>query len=209
MLQMLHYQILVTLCYLFLTSTLRKMKYIRSNNCNFMTKELKKAIMNRSKLRRKFLKTRNKESRKRFNRQRNTCVSLLRKTKRRFFEELDDKVVSNNREFWKTVGPLFSGKDFHKEYIILNNNNKAISNNEELAKIFNKRFSKIVENLDIDETLASQIVSSDITDPAFNTIKKYEYHPSIIKIKHFMSGKDLQLSFNFETKNKILTEIHN
>ena len=24
-----------------------------------------------------------------------------------------------------------------------------------------------------------------------------------------MSGKDLQLSFNFETKNKILAEIHN
>ena len=134
-----------------------------------MTKELKKAIMNRSKLRRKFFKTRNKESRKRFNHQRNTCVSLLRKTKRRFFEELDDKVVSNNREFWKIVGPLFSGKDFHKEYIILNNNNKAISNNEELAKI---RFSKIEENLDIDETLTSKIASSDITGPVFNTIKK-------------------------------------
>ena len=29
------------------------------------------------------------------------------------------------------------------------------------------------------------------------------------KIKHFMSGKDLQLSFNFQTKNKILAEIHN
>ena len=28
------------------------------------------------------------------------------------------------------------------------------------------------------------------------------------KIKHFMSGKDLQLSFNFQTKNKILADIH-
>ena len=91
----------------------------------------------------------------------------------------------------------------------MNNNNKTISNNEELAKMFNKQFSKIVENLDIDETLPSKIASSDITDPVFNAIKKYEYHPSIKKIKHFMSGKDLQLSFNFETKNKILAEIHN
>ena len=65
----------------------KKMKYIRSNNYNFMTKELRKAIMNRSKLRNKFLKTRNEESRRRFNRQRNFCVSLLRKTKRRFFWE--------------------------------------------------------------------------------------------------------------------------
>ena len=38
------------------------MKYILSKNCNFMIKELRKAIVNRSKLRNKFLKTRNKES---------------------------------------------------------------------------------------------------------------------------------------------------
>ena len=49
-----------------------------------MTKELRKAIMNRSKLRNKFLKTRNEH----FNRQRNLCVSLLRKAKRRFFGKL-------------------------------------------------------------------------------------------------------------------------
>ena len=67
---------------------------------------------------------------------------------------------------------------FHKESIILNNHNKTISNNEELAEIFTKHFSKLVENLDINETLASNIASSDITNPVFNAIKKYKYHPS-------------------------------
>ena len=43
--------------------------------------------------------------------------------------------------------------------------------------------------------------------PVFNVIKKYEDHPSIYK-KTFQSGKDLQFSFNFETENKILAEIH-
>ena len=101
-------------------------------------------------------------------------------------------------------------KAFHKAfyYSILNNNDKTISDNEEVAKIFNKHFSALVEKLDIDETLAGNIASSDITDPAFNAIKKYQYHPSIKKIKHFMSGKDLQFSFNFETKKNILAEIH-
>ena len=66
-----------------------------------------------------------------------------------------------------------------------------------------------MENLDIDETLDSNIASSDITDPVFNAIKKFEDHPSTKKIKHFMSGQDLQLSFNFQTKNKVLAEIHN
>ena len=146
-----------------------------------MTKELRKAIMNRSKLRNKFLKTRNEESRRRFNRQRNFCVSLLRKTKRSFFGKLDHRVVSDNRKFQKTIGPFFSKKAFHKEFIILNNNNKTISNNEELAEILNKHFSKLVVNLGIDKTLASNIASSDITDPVFNVIKKYEDHPSIKK----------------------------
>ena len=186
----------------------KKVKYIRSNNCHFMAKELRKAIMHRSKLRNKFLKTRNEESRRRFNRQRNFCVSLLRKTIRRFFGKLDHNAVYDNRKFWKTVVPLFSEKAFHKESIILNNN-KIISNDEELAEFFNKHFSKIVEKLAVDETLASNIASSHITDPVFNAIKKYENHPSIKKIKLFMSGKDLKFSFNFETKNKILAEIHN
>ena len=66
-----------------------------------------------------------------------------------------------------------------------------------------------MENLDIDETLAGNIASSDITDPVFNAIKKHEDNPSIKKIKLLMSGKDLQFSFSFETKNKILAEIHN
>ena len=134
---------------------------------------------------------------------------MFRKNKRRFFGKLDHRVVSDNRNFWKTVGPLFLEKAFHKESIILNNSNKTISNNEELAVTFNKHFSKLVESLHIDKTLASNIASSDITDPAFNAIKKYENHPSTKTIKHFASGKDLKFSFIFETKNKILAEIHN
>ena len=112
-------------------------------------------------------------------------------------------------KFWKTVNPLSSEKAFHKESIILNNNSKTISNNEELAETFDNHFSKLVENLDIDETLTSSIASSDITNPVFNAIKKHEDNPSIKKIKLLMSGKDLQFSFSFETKNKILAEIHN
>ena len=45
--------------------------------------------------------------------------------------------------------------------------------------MFNKHLNKLLENLDIDETLARNIASSDITDTVFNTIKKYKDHPSI------------------------------
>ena len=65
----------------------------------------------------------------------------------------------------------------------MNNNNKTISNNKELAEIFNKYFRKLVENLDIDKTLANNIAGSDITDPVINALKKYEKHPSMKKLK--------------------------
>ena len=47
----------------------------------------------------------------------------------------------------------------------------AISKNEELAGIFKKYFSKFVENIDIDKTLANNTGSSAITNPVFNAIK--------------------------------------
>ena len=166
-----------------------------------MIKELRKAIVNRSKLRNKFLKTRNKESKQRFNRQRSFCDTCSAKLKDVFFGKLDHRVVSDNRKFWKTVVLLFSEKAFHKKSVILNNNNKIISKNMELAEIFNKNFSKLVENLEIQETLACNIASSEIANSAFNAIKKYEYHPNVKKSKRSMSGKGHQFSFNFETKN--------
>ena len=52
-----------------------------------MTKTLRKVNMKRSKLRNKFLKTRSKESKRHFNRQRNFSVSLLCKTIGRIFAE--------------------------------------------------------------------------------------------------------------------------
>ena len=54
-----------------------------------MTKEIYKAIMIRSRLRNKFLKLKTDESRKDYKAQRNYCVSLLRKTKKNFYENLN------------------------------------------------------------------------------------------------------------------------
>ena len=57
----------------------RKAKHARGNQMPFMTKDLSKNIMKRS--RNKYLKY-NEENRKLYTKQRNYCVSLLRKTKK-------------------------------------------------------------------------------------------------------------------------------
>ena len=119
-----------------------KKKYIRANHSKFVTKKLSKAIMLRSKLRNQFLKTRTQESKLKYNKQRNLCVSITRKAKRSYYENLDLKDITDSKKFWAKVKPLFSNKIKSTEYITLEENGKIISNDKELARIFNEFFCK-------------------------------------------------------------------
>ena len=64
-----------------------KKKVLRHNNA-FMTKELRKEIMLQSKLKNKFNKERNHINWCNYKRQRNHCLSILRKTKKEYFNSL-------------------------------------------------------------------------------------------------------------------------
>ena len=63
--------------------------------------------MTQTKLRNIFLQNWSEENRIRYTKQRNFCVSLLRKTKMRNYENLNEKSVADNKLFWKTVKPLW------------------------------------------------------------------------------------------------------
>ena len=58
-----------------------KRKYIRANHAEYMDKELSQATVKRSKLRNDYLKHRSDENRLVYKKQRNFCVTLLRKRK--------------------------------------------------------------------------------------------------------------------------------
>ena len=58
-----------------------KEKYVRANNAAFMNKTLSKAIMNRSRLRNKYLKHPNIINKSDYEKQRNYCVNLLKDLK--------------------------------------------------------------------------------------------------------------------------------
>ena len=75
-------------------ATLKK-KILRHNNNAFMTKELQKEIMLRSKLKYKFNKERNHINWCNYKRQRNHCLSFLRKTQKKYFNSLNMKVSDN------------------------------------------------------------------------------------------------------------------
>ena len=96
-----------------------KKKYLRANNASFVTKELRKAIMLRTRLRNIYLKKRTETTKVAYNQQRNRCVSILKKSKKSYFESLDVKFVKGNKKFWKRISPLFSNKIKSKENITL------------------------------------------------------------------------------------------
>ena len=95
-----------------------KKSYIRENQAPFMTTELNKEIMTRSRLRNKFLRFRSEENKKAYNEQRYCCVTvvlplcyrcvkLVRNAKKSYYSNLDIKDINDNKIFWKIVKPLF------------------------------------------------------------------------------------------------------
>ena len=80
-------------------------------------------------------------------------MSILRKNKSDYFGNINHKIFTNKRKFWKTINPLFFEKAFHRECITLKESKKTIANNEKLAETYNTFFSKIVPNLILDNNL--------------------------------------------------------
>ena len=74
-----------------------------------MTKELKKAIVHRSKLKNKFNRIRTDDNWNKCKQQRNKCVAMLR-TKLHYYKRLDTRDLAGNRTFWKTIKPIFTDK---------------------------------------------------------------------------------------------------
>ena len=92
----------------------RKQKLVQVSKSNFVTKNLRKAIMKRSKRRNKYLREGTNEAKSLYNKQRNLCVSILRKNKRAYFGNLNNQIITDNRKFWKNIRSLFSENAFHR-----------------------------------------------------------------------------------------------
>ena len=181
-----------------------KEKHVRSNQAAFINNDIRKAIMTRSRLLNRYRKNKLESSRLEYNKQRNRCVKMLRETKKEFYNNLEVKSVTDNRRFWKTIKPNFSDKSLKDEKITLVENDKIVSEDSELAKIFNDYFSNIVKNLNIERIDGPK----QHLDPVINAIKMFENHPSILKINESIN-KDEIFSFAPVSTDDIRKEIEN
>ena len=177
-----------------------KKKVVRGNNAPFMNKTLSKAFMTRARLKRISNMSPTVENVEAFKRYRNFCVSLLRKEKKKFYNNLDISIMFDNKKFWKYIRPLFSGKSKLKSKITLIKGDEIISDEQKVAETLNTYFIDAVQNLDIkkfydkeeEETKENDLSPEEKIDKILN---QYESHPSVVMIKSKIS---ISQRFKFE-----------
>ena len=84
-----------------------KKKYSRRNHLPIMNKKLSKGILHSRNSAKRFWSN---ENRKKYTKQRNYCVSLLRRIKNSDHSNLNEKNITDNKMFWKAITPFLSDK---------------------------------------------------------------------------------------------------
>ena len=138
-----------------------------------MNNEISKAIMTRTSLRNSFLKNRSNRNRDLFCKQRNLCVSLLRKSKKDYFSYLKEKQITDNKRLWKKVKPFLSNKVQSSERINLTEENDSlVTDCGKFAKELNSFSSSVLKNLNIPNYDGYDPLSDNIDHPTLKAIVK-------------------------------------
>ena len=91
---------------------LRK-KLLRANHAPCIRKTLRKAIMHRSQVETKYLKSKTQADLKPHKMHKIFCRKLYRKERRKYHESLDMKNILDTKKFWKTMEPFLS--DYYRK----------------------------------------------------------------------------------------------
>ena len=121
--------------------------------------------MHRTRIYNKYLRNKTDKSKRKYTKQRNYCVSLLRKSKREYYSNLDVKNITDNKTFWETVKPVLSDKVTSTQKITLIENDKIVKNDNNTARVLNTFFSVIVHNLKIPDYNNFDPMAENIQEP--------------------------------------------
>ena len=160
-----------------------KNKFVRANDGPFMTKELRKAIMHRSKLKNKYNRNKTNENWNAFEQQRNKCVAILRSSKLIYYRNLGTQNLADNRNNWKTVKPVLADRVQVSPTINLLENGELVNNDLKIAQILNEYFTNTTDELEIKENEANLSLAINIEDSIDQSVYEYKNHPIIKMIK--------------------------
>ena len=79
--------------------------------------------------------------------QRNKCLFILKGTKTNYFNNLNSKVIIDNKKFWSAVEHLFSDKSKAMNTIVLHEKGKIIKNCKKVSEVLNKYFKNLTKSI--------------------------------------------------------------
>ena len=129
----------------------------------------------------------------------------LQKKQKKFFDNLNISVVSDNTIFWKVIKPFFTNKSTFGRNIKLIEKKEILKDDIEIAEELNIFFSNAVKSLNIAENAyITNSVSDNLKDLVTRAIEKFKTHPSvlIIKDKIFQGIFHLLKFLNLKLKRK-------
>ena len=124
-----------------------KVKKVRRTQGSFMTKELSKAVMNKSKIRnrskyQKWLSWVNLLTLK----TKKLCNKLTKSVKKAYFRKITRKGFANNKAFWNTIRPFLTNKGFlTNETIAIENKGKIVTDKSKFVNLFDSHYFTMVE----------------------------------------------------------------
>ena len=100
-----------------------------------VSKEPRKAIYTRSRLRNEFLKKPDEINRKLYKQQQSKCVSVQRKSIRHYFSSITCKGIITNKNIWKAIKPFLTNKVcLENSGIMLTDDEKMVSDEKNLCR---------------------------------------------------------------------------
>ena len=128
----------------------RKTKVLRGSHKPHVDKNLRKAIMKRSALKRKASRTNQREDITNYKKQQNLVVKLDRETKLHYFNNLETS--KNSKPFWDKCRPV-------SKYLLVNS--------DEITRTLNKHFAETLEKLNAFEWPSN---NEDLTEETLTKI---------------------------------------
>ena len=120
-----------------------KKKYIRGDQLPWITPDISSSISRRNILFNKFKRNKSDDNWERFKKQRKFVTTLKCKSMKSYFIQASAE-CAHPGEFWKKFKPLLPSKCAHQQNIQLLEKGRLITDNIEVANIFNKYFTDSV-----------------------------------------------------------------
>ena len=168
-----------------------------------MNKVISKNIMNKSRIKNKYLKWPSRENYLAYKRIKNKCNNLLKKSKKIYFQKHAGEGSAIGKQFWNTFKPFISSKGTLSDdniiieaqedstvnikggYQISLQAKDEIRDEKILVEMFNNHYINIVEKSSgsAPKSIGDSSNPNNDKSTVLNIISAYKSHPSIIKIK--------------------------